>query len=85
MMKRIISRSKAVEAPNEGLAVFVAVVTGTLRVAQREVSGIKNAAVLFCHQIRASEGIQGMFRRASNRRATDASVLISNHAVPTNE
>ena len=26
-----------------------------------------------------------MFRRASNRRATDPSVLISNHAVPTNE
>ena len=85
MPRRIIPQSEADEAPNKGPAVAAAVTAGALRVAQRKVSRVLHAAVLSHNRIRASKLIQGMFRRGSNRRATDALVLTSNHAAPTNK
>ena len=84
MPRRIIPQSPAIEAPNEGPAVAAAVAAGSLRVAQREISRVLHAAVFSRNRIRASKRIQGLFRRVSNRRATDASVLTSDHAATTN-
>ena len=85
MPRRMIPRSEAVEVPNERPDVAAVDAAGALRFIQREVSRILHAAVLSRNQIRASNRIQAVFRQLSNRRATDASVLTSNHAAPTNE